>query len=53
MASNPASHGMVNSTRITALELLDQITMSGRRLVLVISVGNWSFLPRSTLILPS
>lgn len=52
-ASMPASHGMVNSTRSNILELLDHITMSGHRLVLVISVGNWSFLSRSTLMLQS
>ncbi|RXN25307.1 hypothetical protein ROHU_013939 [Labeo rohita] len=44
---------MVSSTMSTVLELLDHITISGRRFVLVISVGNLSFLSRSTLMLQS
>ncbi|XP_047006720.1 uncharacterized protein LOC124626276 [Ictalurus punctatus] len=46
-----ASHGTVSLMRSMVLVPLDHITVSGRRLVLVISLRNWSFLPRSSLIL--
>lgn len=45
-ASIPFSHGMVSSMRSTLLVLLDYITISRQRQMLVSSLGSWSFLPR-------
>lgn len=51
--STPSTHGMVSSMMSTILTLLDHITISGQRLVLIISLGNWNFLPGSSIILKS
>src|SRR4029434_7780035 len=52
-ASIPSSHGTVSSMRSAVFSLVDHTTMSGRRDVVVISLGNWSCLPRSTRMLHS
>src|SRR4029434_1210246 len=51
--SIPSSHGTVSSMRSAVFTLVDHTTMSGRRDVVVISLGNWSCLPRSTRMLHS
>ena len=47
-SSTLSSHGMVSSTMMTCLLLLDQITISGLNSVLLISRGKCSCLSRST-----
>lgn len=51
--SIPFSQGIVSSVRSVVLALLDHNTVFGLRLLLEISPGSQSFLPRSTLILQS
>ncbi len=52
-ASMPSSHGTVSSTNKMVLHGSDHMIRSGQSEVSTISLGNWSCLPRSTLMFHS